>query len=134
MGCIRQMQRRAIEELCDVVNDQLSPIKLKPGIAFRAADERSLFPLGVSTGVGTCSDIYGMNVLVLGDEPPRDERLREDIAVQCAYAVLLRLPRDDEWRDRNRPKLCVERLAVATVSEQKIVFSRTGFSKLYHRI
>lgn len=136
MGGIRCMQRRAIESLRNIRDNSLPPIG--SNIIFLLEDQRSLFPLGISVGVGTCSDIHGVNVLVLSEHDPMDNRLGAN-SVICEYAVLLRSPTEDEWQTSDCPTrscLCVERLRMVSVRQSinTVVLSRTKVNRLYAKI
>ena len=106
MASIRQYQRRAIEGLRDAARrlgaalpEPLTP--LPPDVADREfyLDGTRLYPWGVSRGYGTCADVPGMDVLVLGREPA--VRTTQDVqGARCAFAVLLEVepPRDGVTR------------------------------------
>lgn len=87
MASIRQYQRRAIEG-CRPTADRLDahlPPDLPLADSYPDETGARLFPWGVSQGYGTCSDVPGMNVLVLGRAPA--QRPPKDLP-PCAYAVL----------------------------------------------
>jgi len=132
MGGIRQMQRRAIETLRNVIRDE-APVPIERGILFLSENQQPLFPLGISPGVGTCSDIHGMNVLVLSEYEPINEWSIDNQSV-CEYAVLLRKPTEAEWRENGCPTLCVERLRILDITSSGVVLSKTGINQLYAKI
>lgn len=79
MACVIQMQRRSIEELRPVngarlVNGFLArtlrSVTRNTPVQFALDENYPLYFLGVSEGIGTCSDIGGLNVNVLSPRPP----------------------------------------------------------------
>ena len=140
MACIIQMQRRAIERLrprrptwprhcLEKAGRNLTSLSLK------LESGLELFLYGISQGVGTCSDIHGMNVAVLGVNPPsvklnpetRDELLRSE------YFVLLTDP--NRIACSSPPKQKLEVLFAEEVkfdqTRIKITFRKTGRSTTY---
>lgn len=90
MGFVRQTQRRAIEQLRPHA-DNLPHWPALVGERFFLTDGRQLYYWGTSEGYGTCSDIHGMNVVVLADEGPGitiNKNEAEKMA-SASYAVLL---------------------------------------------
>src|SRR3989344_5937839 len=99
MGFVIQMQRRAIEALKPYAEAPWpSEALTKEDISFFLGKDGqgALIPplvcLGFSEGIGTCSDIHGMYVAVLGHRPfdwdaAKNPNTRE--LARCAYAVLL---------------------------------------------
>lgn len=89
MGLVLQTQRRGIEELHKHAEplphlDITTPLVLPDGTP--------LHILGVSNGVGSCSDIHDMDVLVVGTRPRVDGPPRfpyGSSATTCSYMVLL---------------------------------------------
>lgn len=99
MGLVLHTQRRAVEVFAhkklakqpwpaDAVFEEKSYFSLTP--MHGAAVGTHLTFLGVSRGVGTCSDIHAVNVAVFG-ERHRDETHQESFSrlASCQYAVLL---------------------------------------------
>ena len=130
MGIVMQAQRRAIEDL----------VPKKKGLPKSIADanlclrdKKDIYILGVSPGQGTCSDIHGMDVLVLATESPENgPRIVHDSSiVTCKYAVLLRRPTEDEV-EKAQEYLCATSLMALELlepiiwDENKIVFKATG--------
>jgi len=101
MACVIQMQRRAIEELRPVkgnllvkgfLGNNLGRVsRRKIPIKFALEESFPLYFLGVSEGFGTCSDIHGINVIVLSLIPPgnllTESEWRKVIGAE--YTVLL---------------------------------------------
>ena len=90
MSGIRQYQRRAIESFVEEPEALPPPSNLiEPKI--RTFDSTALFLHGVSIGIGSCSDIHGMDVLVVGEfEPNREEKIAIAARLatsRCAYTV-----------------------------------------------
>ncbi len=128
MSRILQQQRRAIESLKrkgEPIPPNLESAQLL------LEDGTKLSVLGISTGVGTCADIHGVDVLVLGMAPPIDgPRIIRSTLENCQYVVLLRCLSPEERRNsplaRITPCLyAVELLAVSSVLENCIVFRKT---------
>lgn len=133
MGFIVQMQRRAIEQL----KEEGPPLVFSTGeVRFLLENGRELHFLGRSKGVGTCSDIHGMDVLVVsevhgnGRKPPVS-------SWSVAYAVLLRDPTAEEIRqNHNLDETCleaVELLQLVAQNGSNFTFRKTGRSSCYVR-
>lgn len=134
MAFLTQFQRRAIESLKPHASSSLSDILSS---SFWLNGKQSLIILGISEGIGSCSDIHGMNVLVLSanflNEPlriPTAQQIRS-----CAYAVIIREAREDESVNHNfDPSAevnCVELLKVLYSETSKTEVSLTGHRAYY---
>jgi len=138
MGRIRNFQRRAIESLVkweETINADVDwdGVKLLSG-------ER-LYVLGISDGVGTCSDVHGLYVLVLGLKPPKDGKpyiLPGEKIEDCSYAVLLRELTEEEWKEEREARkvdnislACVELLEQLQIGRKQAVFDGTGKKECY---
>lgn len=134
MGLIIQMQRRAIERLRDNAPSPLSDMEAK---ILTLADGTRIYPWGTSTGEGSCSDIKGMNVLVVGSSPFGSDVWLRGPLQKHAYVVLSREVTDaerEEYYRRNpwKPGLgCVELLRHVRTDEQSVIFERTGRVEIY---
>ena len=123
MSGIRQNQRRAVEalfagEVYDAVKRRQK--LFRSAVSAHVVGHKVLFKLktgeqvhlcGISVGVGTCSDIHGMNVAVFGSSDPERNVLEEEKEAlpACFYAALLRSPKST---DRHADVLANARLAV----------------------
>ena len=130
MGFILQTQRRAIEAVFE-----------RRIINLRGADffleDLPLKLIGVSEGVGTCSDkkFHGINIAVFrkaadidgcGIDAPPD--------VNIEGAVLLRKRADDEVDDSFSDMsvaMAVEGLTLKSRDDDRIIFASNGRTKLY---
>ncbi|MBI4127593.1 MAG: hypothetical protein HY459_00830 [Parcubacteria group bacterium] len=138
MSFILQMQRRAIESLRDHAHE--FP-RIDPRAELILNDGTPLEILGISQGVGTCSEIHGMNVLVVGTEPLHAARAAamSRTLLDCAYTVLLRGPTVQEVEEERNRHLwgdghafaCVELLRSITRKNHRIILTRTGRKRLY---
>ena len=144
MGSIRQFQRRAIESLRSHMVEPRHPIEsvysLRPVISanFLMLDNKQpLKVLGISDGVGTCSDIHGMNVLVLSAD--QRSRLQREISLaeieNCAYAVFLRPATQKEAKKEGFNPVysffCVELLRITDIAIGYTNMEPTG-SRAYY--
>src|SRR3990167_1442315 len=104
MAFVLQMQRRAIEKFLPksfigwVRKNQKVFSEL--AIAYRndcevrfEIDSQRIYFWGISTGIGTCAGIHGMNVAVFGEMTDREEVRKPEVET-CFYAVLVRKPED----------------------------------------
>jgi len=139
MGLVLQAQRRAIESLRKCAKP------LPKGIGTSELfldDERRLYIAGVSQGTGTCSDVHGMDVLVLDFVPPTHNRpyIPNGSSVATSqYAVLLRSPTKEELREQRKSLpsaslLAIELLEPIEGGGGRIIFRATGKSECYVRL
>ncbi|MDO8558481.1 MAG: hypothetical protein Q7S09_04840 [bacterium] len=86
MGLILQFQRRAIEAVFEDCS-----LKISEGQR-RYLDGEELSLLGVSVGVGTCSDLHDVDIAVFGKKAAFDLRANHPVSLpkECRGAVLLR--------------------------------------------
>lgn len=135
MSGIWQMQRRALE--CATHGQELN-LQVGPQQVLQLEDGRTLFPLGVSQGIGTCSDIHGINILVLGVEEPTDGRNRDYVfSEKCSRVALLRDVTPEERAQLTNPShawAMTERLELVRQGEEIVVFMRPGVTKPYVHI
>ena len=139
MGFCLTPQRRAIEVLRFKARVPPSGMEKQP---LTLTDGRSIFLWGVSEGVGSCSDIKGMHVLVVGLTPPGMNPAEwsrwHHPTQQYAYIVLRRAPtnaeqevcyRSNPWK----PAIaCVELLRyVGTDESGRLRFECTGEVETY---
>ena len=135
MGLYIQFQRRAIESHSN------KPEAVRPPDALNLeqiqdTEGGQLYYAGVSNGIGTCSDILGLDVLVLTKEVRTIERPTGEIA--CAYTVLVReLTPEESINDRlarfGIARLCIELLQPRPELQDGgiTVFEPTGKNTLY---
>lgn len=142
MALILQFQRRAIESLKRHIESRSS---IESEYSLQAilsdnlviGDVRPLTILGISKGVGTCSDVSGMDVLVLSDNP--QSRSANKITLSqiknCAYAVLACKSGIHDVKDKDFNlavnTVCVELLRLTDVSDRYTKFIRTGRRACY---
>lgn len=129
MACVKQWQRRAIERL----KPHARPLNFPPTEASLLMDGQPLYVLGVSDGTGTCSDIHGMDVLVLGLTPPSVPPRQADLS-KCSYAVLLRWATDEERRRNEYCNSAVDLLEVLVSQDGQVTLGRSGYSAVYSAI
>lgn len=134
MGLILQRQRRAIESLRGKIKRDLGGAQVDQELCLENGQRVHL--LGVSGGFGTCSDIHGLDVMVVGFSPPPNGKPYIDPWVsidRCRYTVLVREPTtlEESGLPHRGPVLAVELLEPVTKDDQKIVFTRTGQSECY---
>lgn len=149
MGRVLQTQRRAIESLRSAAMElnshkELDSVDMNKVVLCSLNEvyvlepgRTMIYPWGTSVGVGTCSDIRGMNVLVMGLN-----ELKEMFPVfePHEYVVLCRSVTDEErreYKEVNRyggdPSLaCVELIwFVRRFPFHTITFARTGKKQVY---
>ncbi len=127
MGLVIQFQRRAIEKL-RAQNREKSPLRLmsKFGSDIRfTVDGKPARCLGISEGIGTCSDIGGMDVAVFGvcgDTAPVRLNGHAPKALEAEYFVFLH--NGTKLDKHGAPRATVELLECrpAEKSGQLIVF------------
>lgn len=137
MSFIIQMQRRAIESL----RPEKKPanfLLLDDCRRVVLMDGTSLFPLGISEGIGTCSDIKDINVLVVAKTKPDGFHFDWQLLYQrpVEYAVLVRVATDDEcWMAGKNPQhvghLAVELLRPVQTEDRTLIFQRTDKLAVY---
>ena len=136
MGAIIQRQRRAIEHFYHQgIRNQ---IRIEnPLDNFKLNDGSILYLGGVSQGIGTCSDIKGMNIPVFWQGEIRIPTEKElEVLKNCHYVVLLRktLPTDHFMcsKDPRILKKSIELLNLDSVNQDSfIIFSRTNQGVAY---
>jgi hypothetical protein len=129
MGVLIQFQRRAIESLVGEPEAIAPPLIAELDQIAKPCGS-PLFVAGVSGGVGTCSGIKNMDVLVLSELETRQKVEVGQLA--CAFAVLVRLltpqeAADDTGGQPGVGRQCVELLKPTELSGDRIaIFERTG--------
>lgn len=136
MGLVLQFQRSAIEDLHKFTESRSLPQSIA-SMNLIMEDGTPFFILGISIGVGTCSDIQDMDVLVLGCNPPKNGPImpRGATTENCSYAILLRFQTEREFQEMRKdpchehekgPRLCVELLRIKMIDNVTVVLSLTG--------
>ena len=134
MGLITQMQRRSVEKV-------YVPFEM----TIRAADKFFLFQkeirlLGISVGIGSCSDIHGVNIAVFSKEFPFNPDIHRlpDFPIRCGGAVILRSPRYEEIENIGNdhkttiiPLCAVEGLELVAAKSHEKIFYVNGKSDTY---
>jgi hypothetical protein len=124
MAGILQFQRRALEKFVD----QDSPSTIVVGQDGRyTIDGKEIFLLGVSKGIGRCSDLYGINIAVFSTEGHGTSISR----TECSAAAMLRAPQKGECEDDGVARMVVEELLVQNIESGSIEFERTGRKEPY---
>lgn len=133
MGLYIQFQRRAIESLRE--HPEAVPVPpIRDINSLHRLEGSRLYVAGVSEGVGTCSDVTDMNVLVLTDKPT--VRKINPAKLACAYTVLLRdlTEREavaDDLANLGVARKCVELLSPTPQETGIVVFEQTDRSTIY---
>ncbi len=137
MGLVFQVQRRAIEDLRHEA--EATPItNIENEGYISTLTGQQLYIAGISPGIGTCSDVHGVDVLVLSEEQPIERRNIGNLA--CAYTVLVRNLTEQEATGDALAKLgvarrCVELLRPLGQDEDgSAVFDRTGKTSIYTKL
>jgi|SRR3989338_2697198 len=86
-GFMLRTERRAVESVF-----QKNLISLKPGQKY-FLENNGLFFIGVSLGIGTCSDLLGINIALFQEV---DNQLTTISLITCAETVLVRNLRENE--------------------------------------
>ena len=129
MAGLRNFQRRALESL---VNMGASVITTRLEGAKFYLDETPIYFLGVSTGIGTCSDMHGLDIAVFANFPPIGKP-RGNMK-SCLYAALLRSSTEEEKQQQACPDLAymtVEGLEVVKQEWNYVVFKQGGTKAIY---
>jgi len=96
LGLVIQFQRRAIEKVFARTH-----ITITKETEFRLNGHGLTF-LGTSTGVGTCSDIHGINIAVLGQGSGIRPAHPLTSPIDCLGLVLLRNLLPEEYEDQKK--------------------------------
>lgn len=99
MACVKQWQRRALEKL--------RPWTIVPLVfsvngkdEFYLINGKRIYLLGVSSGIGTCSDLKDVNIAVFGYEKPKFIIFPRRWNKTCQWAALLREPTKKELQEK----------------------------------
>ncbi len=124
MSCIRQYQRKALEALKP---KEIQSIYLLSTDEFYLDDEK-IYLVGISKGIGTCSDLHDINIAVFSRIKPEDNQapLRPNVEILCAWSALLRGLTDTELQEevdekKDMPHLAVERIEPILLIERNDV-------------
>lgn len=127
MGLILRTERRAVESVF-----QKNCISLKPGQRY-FLESRELFFVGVSPGIGTCSDLHGINIALFQEVVNRPTIIP---LITCAGTVLVRSRRENEptkWLYPVQVPICriTEGIRVARTDGNKIYFESSCATNIY---
>lgn len=87
MSRVNQDQRRGLEKLISK-RDREFIVHCDGSQKFRFENGSELFLLGISIGIGTCSDVHGVNIAVFGiAKPPAPAKCFQPVS--CRVAALL---------------------------------------------
>lgn len=137
MGLTIQFQRRAIESHAREP-EAISPPDITNITQIEAPDGTKFYYAGVSRGIGTCSDIHDMDVLVLTSNLIEPSRKVGNLS--CAYTVLVRtLTPEEAYADdlarSGISRLCAELLEPVQVQDDsRVVFEPTGKNTFYTNV
>ncbi|OVE79369.1 hypothetical protein BVY00_00530 [bacterium G20] len=142
MSGIRQYQRRAIEAFVGEPEAIPPPSEAQRQKYVLTTDGICLFPLGVSVGEGSCSDIYGMNVLVVSEFEPGENAVRDWAGrlanLSCVYTVEYRTPTAQEIESSgfhpSTALACVELLRPLDTVIEGVIFERTNKVQVYANV
>ena len=136
---IRTPQRRALESLLEedprnAISVDENTISVDMGMFY--LDGTQIFLLGVSQGIGTCSDFHGINIAVFSKEVRvRPVSLQGPVHELCAGLALLRGPTDEEKAAQKYPDqacLVVEKLKILEELQDCEHVSGTEFTGCRH--
>jgi len=113
MSSIRQYQRRALEALKP---KEIQSIYLLNTDEFYLNDEK-IFLVGISRGVGTCSDLHNINIAVFSRIKPENNQtpLRPTLEILCAWSALLRDLTETELQEELNDKKDISHLTVERI-------------------
>lgn len=129
MTNIHNFQRRALEAL----TIGRLPTKITVGgNRIYYLEDRELYLLGISEGVGTCSDLHGLNIAVFSHKGGKDGISPKP----CDYAGLVRKltteeTNEDYYARRNISRLVVDGLEVVEDTAEFTRFANTGRKERY---
>ena len=138
MSSIRQYQRRALESLKPEKTDDF--IVCPDDQYF--LNFQKIYLLGISKGIGTCSDLHGVNIAVFGSQTTLPElrwHPKPGEKIECSWSALLREPSSEEKQRSSLSNsifsLAVEGLEVLRQKKEKksnlIYFTPTGKIEVY---
>lgn len=127
MGFILRTERRAVESVF-----QKNCISLKPGQKY-FLENRELFFVGVSLGIGTCSDLHGINIAIFQEVV---NQLTITPLMTCDGTVLVRSRRENEptkWLYPAQIPICriTEGIRVVRTDGNKIYFESSRATNIY---
>lgn len=129
MASIHNYQRRALESVIGPESPDMLP-NLE-GDKFYLGGEPIYF-LGTSSGVGTCSDMHGVDIAVFSMTPANGEP--RGTLESCTHAALVR-PLTEEEREQQAYKevayKAVDGLRVVKKEWNYVIFERNGKKAVY---
>ncbi len=136
MGSVRNYQRRALEALQPRASHSFWVSFSNEDIYY--LDDKRIYFLDVSKGIGTCSDLHGVNIAVFGRKNLNLYRRPGSVqSVFCKWAALLRRPTIKELREEWKNEgVCnvVELIEFIRKEGQNIFFCHTHIKKFYPSI
>lgn len=124
MAGIHNFQRRALELLMQERPEKTTQVGGSRRYFFHG---REIFLWGISKGIGTCSDLHGIDIAVFGEERST-AKIPE---TSCRSLALVRLPLSGECPEDGVARKVVEGLAVHTITGDEMVLVRTGRKEAY---
>lgn len=130
MANVHTPQRRALEAL--------KP-KQKDIFDFSQQDEfvlsgKRIYLLGISEGIGTCSDLHGINIAVLGWIQPESIRMpmqSQNKKITCSWSALLREPTEEEFQNELKGKKGIAYLVVELI-EPILLIEKDDGKRIYY--
>lgn len=128
MSGIRQYQRRALEALKP---EETQSIQISNTDKFYLNNKR-IYLLGISEGIGTCSDLYGIYIAVFSFSKPENVRVpMGHQEVICSWSALLREPTKEEFRNRLKDKNDISYLVVELI-EPILLAEKDDGKRIYY--
>lgn len=127
MGFILRTERRAVESVF-----QHNLISLRSGQRY-FLENREIFFVGVSLGIGTCSDLHGINIALFQEIDSRSTIIP---LVTCAGTVLVRNRRENEptkWLYPAQIPICriTEGIITTRTDENRVYFESSRTTNIY---
>lgn len=127
MGFILRTERRAVESVF-----QQNFISLRSGQRY-FLENREIFFVGVSLGIGTCSDLRGINIAIFQEIDSRSTIIP---LVTCAGTVLVRNRRENEptkWLYPAQIPICriTEGIITTRTDENRVYFESSQTTNIY---
>ena len=96
-------------------------------------ENEKIYLLGISKGIGTCSDLHGIDVAVFGHIEPKDNRipLKPNARIFCAWSALLRKPIEEEFQNELKDKSGIPHLVVELIEPILLIEKKDG-KRIYH--
>lgn len=93
---------------------------------------KRIYFLGISEGIGTCSDLKGINIAVFGRRKPEACRMPcKDAKVECRWSALLREPTEEEFQNELKDKKGIAYLVVELI-EPILLIEKDDGKRIYY--